>query len=69
LINTHLDKITTVINSKDEEELLNIVRSSLGTKFTSRFGDLIVQLALDAVKCVRIENPNQRCGDDIDIKK
>jgi len=36
LINTHLTTITKTIQIKDDEELLKIVTSCLGTKFTSR---------------------------------
>lgn len=45
LINKHLESITRTIDLSDEAEVLKIVDSSLGTKFTSRYGDLITKLA------------------------
>jgi T-complex protein 1 subunit gamma len=47
--------------------MLNIVNSCIGTKYTSRFGPLMAQLALDAVRCVAVDR-----GDgtkEIDLKK
>ena len=42
----------TVIVRADRDEMLKIVKSSIGTKFTARMGELIPNLALDAVMCV-----------------
>jgi T-complex protein 1 subunit gamma len=36
LIKAHLDKITRKIDINNEEEVLEIVQSSLATKFTTR---------------------------------
>ena len=47
--------------------MLNIVNSCIGTKYTSRFGPLMAELALDAVQCVASDR-----GDgtrEIDLKK
>eukprot|EP01083_Nonionella_stella_P194287 716662_1 len=38
---------------KNKESMLNIIRSTIGTKFISRYGDLICNLALEAVMIVR----------------
>ena len=35
---------------------MNIVTSCIGTKYTSRFGPLMGNLALDAVMCVAVDN-------------
>lgn len=40
------------VDVNDDEQMLKIVMSSIGTKFTHRFGDLMGRLALDAVRKV-----------------
>jgi chaperonin GroEL (HSP60 family) len=37
------------------DEMLRLVRSCIGTKFSSRYGDLIVKMAIDAVKAVTVD--------------
>ena len=58
----HLDKIAFPLD--DSRQLLDIVKSSVGTKFMSRYGDHLCQLAIDAVKIV---NRSER--KEIDIKR
>jgi len=55
------------IDIKDDKELLKIVKSCLGTKFSSRFGDQIAQIAIDAVKTVATTDSSGRKV--IDIKR
>jgi len=43
------------IDKNSYDEVLKIVRSSISTKFTSKWGDIICRLALDAIKCVSTE--------------
>jgi len=57
----------TTLDTDDRVQMLAIVRSCLGTKFVSRFGDLVCNLALDAVNCVTIKEDGQVA--DIDIKR
>ena len=40
------------VNLDDSKQMTEIVRSTIGTKFSSRFGDQMVDLALTAVKKV-----------------
>ncbi|KAI3738639.1 hypothetical protein L2E82_28686 [Cichorium intybus] len=47
-----LDKISMSIDVNDRSMMLGLVKSCIGTKFTSQFGDLIVDLALDATTIV-----------------
>jgi T-complex protein 1 subunit gamma len=47
--------------------MLKIVNSCIGTKYTSRFGPLMAELALDAVNCVAVKRPDG--SKEIDIKK
>merc|ERR1719204_2536472 len=47
--------MATKVDTTSDEKVLDIIRTSIGTKFGSRYGDLICKLALDAVKCVAEE--------------
>lgn len=40
------------IDIEKEEDIAKIVKSCIGTKFSSNWGDLIVNMAIKAVKCV-----------------
>ena len=62
-----IDAISFPIDVTDRDEMLKIVKSSIGTKFTARMGELIPNLALDAVMCVARKNEDGT--NDIDIKK
>ncbi|KAJ7565216.1 hypothetical protein O6H91_02G053000 [Diphasiastrum complanatum] len=62
-----LDQIAFEINVNDRQMLLNIVRSCIGTKFTSRFGTLIADLAIDAVNTITVDLGNGIR--EVDIKK
>ncbi|XVE98875.1 hypothetical protein REPUB_Repub03eG0146700 [Reevesia pubescens] len=50
-----LDKIAMPIDVKDRSTMLGLVKSCIGTKFTSQFGDLIADLAIDATTTVRVD--------------
>ena len=41
---------------------MGLVRACIGTKFSSRYGDLIVRMAVDAVKAVTIEVRSRLCA-------
>jgi len=58
----------TVLDTSNREQMLQIVRSCLGTKFVSRFGDLVCNLALDAVMCVTVKGEDGQVA-DVDIKR
>lgn len=58
----HLEKISFKLEG--DSQLLDIVKSSVGTKFISRYGDHLCQLAIDAVKIV-----NHSDRKEIDIKR
>ena len=62
-----IDSLAFPIDVDDRQQLMNIVNSCIGTKYTSRFGPLMADLALEAVLCVAVDN-----GDgtkEVDIKK
>eukprot|EP00375_Theileria_parva_P001053 XP_763724.1 T-complex protein 1 subunit gamma [Theileria parva strain Muguga] len=44
-----LDNISIPVNINDHNKLLQIIQSSLSTKFSNRWGDLISKLALDSI--------------------
>eukprot|EP01084_Bolivina_argentea_P063170 115380_1 len=48
-----MKEISISLDVNDKESMLNIIRSTIGTKFISRYGDLICNLALQAVTIVR----------------
>ena len=62
-----IDSIAFPIDTNDNAALLNIVNSCIGTKFTNRFGPLMAELALEAVQCVAVQQPDGT--KEIDIKK
>jgi T-complex protein 1 subunit gamma len=49
--------------------LTQLVETTVGTKFTSRFSEVMVELALEAVKTVAIEDASCPGGKEIDIKR
>jgi T-complex protein 1 subunit gamma len=62
-----LKEISFDIDINDREMMLNIVRSCIGTKFTSRFGTLIADLAIDSVATISVDMGNGLR--EVDIKK
>ena len=60
------EKLAISINVSNREEMRALVRSSLATKFTSRYGDMIADLALDAVMRVTVDDGGRK---EIDIKR
>ncbi|KAL3150294.1 T-complex protein 1 subunit gamma [Trebouxia sp. C0010 RCD-2024] len=62
-----VDELSFPIDTNDKTQMLKIVNSCIGTKFTNQFGNLMAELALDAVTCVMSDvSGGQR---EIDIKK
>lgn len=49
-----IKRISVPVNIKNEEEMMAIVKTSIGTKFVSRWSDLMCRLALDAVRTVAV---------------
>eukprot|EP00899_Mesostigma_viride_P020516 jgi/Mesvir1/28466/Mv15887-RA.1 len=63
-----VDKISFPVDVNNDEQMINIVMSCLGTKFTARFGTLMAELALSAVRTVAVPIPGTSQY-EIDIKK
>jgi len=63
---TTIDKLAVRVDLNNRSELLKIVQSSIGTKFISRWSDLMCNLALDAVLAVTLQDGDRK---EIDIKR
>lgn len=56
------------VDVNNDEEMLKLIKSSIGTKFVSTWSDLMCKLALDAVRTVaRVEEGTGRR--EVDIKR
>lgn len=62
-----MDEIAVPLDVKNKEETLNVVRTCLGTKFVSRYGDLVCNMAYDAVKTVTVKRDGR--PPEINIKE
>ncbi|KAG0430201.1 hypothetical protein HPB47_022937 [Ixodes persulcatus] len=60
------DKISTPVDVNNEEQMTNVIKSCIGTKMISKWGDLACKIALDAVKTVCVEENGRK---EIDIKR
>ena len=63
-----VEDISTPVDVQDTEEMLTLIKSSIGTKFTSNWSELMCKLALDAVRCVAIEEESTG-KTEVDIKR
>jgi T-complex protein 1 subunit gamma len=61
------NEIGQPINLESNEDLYKIVKSTIGTKFSSKWGDLIVDLAVKAVRTVYMKDANGNV--EIDVKR
>lgn len=52
---------------ENNDDLFKIVNSTIGTKFSSKWGSLIVDLAVKAVRCVYSKDANDNI--EIDVKR
>lgn len=59
-------RISIPINTNDEEEMLSLIKTSIGTKFVARWSDLMCRLALQAVRTVAAEENGHKT---VDIKR
>jgi len=59
--------ISRTIDVDNRSELKEIVSSTIGTKFSSRWGDLLVDMAIDAV--LKVVNKRQDSTTEVDIKR
>jgi T-complex protein 1 subunit gamma len=61
------ERLATTVDINNREQVMSIIRSCIATKFSARFGDQMVDLALKAVQAVVIDTENQQ--KEIDIKR
>lgn len=65
LLDTMKTKIGIPVDVNDEEKMLNIIKSCIGTKFMRQWSDMACKMALTATKTVVIEEKGKK---EIDIK-
>lgn len=61
-----INKISIPINTSSDEEMLSLIKTSIGTKFVARWSDLMCSLALQAVRTVAAEENGHKT---VDIKR
>eukprot|EP00474_Spongospora_subterranea_P008604 CRZ09062.1 hypothetical protein [Spongospora subterranea] len=62
-----LSDIAITIDLSDREAMLDVVRSTIGTKFVSRYGDMICNLALTSINRIVDVRPDGK--KNVDIKR
>ncbi|KAL2891025.1 T-complex protein 1 subunit gamma [Ceratocystis lukuohia] len=62
-----IDEISMPIDTSSDSAMIGLISSSIGTKFVSRWSDLMCKLALDAVRTVTWEVSNGKT--EVDIKR
>lgn len=61
-----IDRISITIDVQNDSEMLNLIKTSIGTKFSSRWSPLMCKLALQAVRVVSTEENGRK---EVDIKR
>lgn len=61
------ETLAVPVDIRDRAQMLELVSSSIGTKFVSRFGEHICNMAIDAVLCVRDEVRGGKV--EVDVKR
>jgi T-complex protein 1 subunit gamma len=67
LVQSILEEIAIPIDTSKKDVMLDLIQASVGTKFVSRWGTMISELALAAARTVMIENPNGKI--EVDLKR
>ncbi|KAL5606664.1 hypothetical protein BROUX41_003061 [Berkeleyomyces rouxiae] len=62
-----IDEISMPIDTSSDKAMIGLINSSIGTKFVSRWSELMCKLALDAVRTVTWEVGNGKT--EVDIKR
>ena len=63
------DTVARPFNDQDDQQFRRVIRSCVGTKFTGRWGDLIVNMALEAVRKVTTVADPKTGRKEIDTKR
>lgn len=61
-----VESISIDVDLNDHDQMLKIIKSSLNTKFVSRWSELMCDLALKAVRCVATDDQGRR---EVDVKR
>lgn len=61
-----IDQISVPVNPDNEEEMLELIKTSIGTKFVNRWSDLMCRLALKAIRTVSQEENGRK---EVDVKR
>ncbi|KAF7967845.1 hypothetical protein HWV62_32886 [Athelia sp. TMB] len=61
-----IKRISVPINTSDDNEMLSLIKTSIGTKFVMRWSDLMCKLALEAVRTVAQDEGGMKT---VDIKR
>jgi T-complex protein 1 subunit gamma len=65
-----IDRISIPVDTNNEEEMLKLIKTSIGTKFVSRWSDQMCRLALKAVRTVAdIDARSGSRGGTVDLKR
>ncbi|CAH8537668.1 unnamed protein product [Dicrocoelium dendriticum] len=60
------DNLSIPIDINNKDEMNNLIKSCIGTKFVNQWSDLACQIALDAVRTVTVDSDGRK---EIDIKR
>lgn len=63
---TIIEEISVPVDPSNEDEMLALIKTSIGTKFVSRWSDLMCALALKAIRTVSKEENGKK---EVDIKR
>lgn len=61
-----IDQISVPVNPDNEEEMLELIKGSIGTKFVKGWSDLMCKLALKAIRTVSQEENGRK---EVDVKR
>merc|ERR1719238_1601580 len=67
LVQGILEEIAIPIDTSNKDVMLELIQASVGTKFVSRWGTMISELALAAARYVMIELPSGKL--EVDLKR
>uniref|UniRef100_A0A2P2HXA0 T-complex protein 1 subunit gamma n=1 Tax=Hirondellea gigas TaxID=1518452 RepID=A0A2P2HXA0_9CRUS len=60
------DEFSMKVDLDDEQKMVEVIRSCVGTKFLGQYGDMACRIAMEAVKIITVETGNTV---EIDVKK
>eukprot|EP01130_Rhizamoeba_saxonica_P014082 TRINITY_DN60_c0_g1_i1.p1 TRINITY_DN60_c0_g1~~TRINITY_DN60_c0_g1_i1.p1 ORF type:complete len:550 (-),score=160.90 TRINITY_DN60_c0_g1_i1:34-1683(-) len=62
----YIDTISKDVDVNNDEEMKDIISSCIGTKFISRYNDLMCQISLDAIRTITIEEDGRK---EVDLRR